>query len=142
MLDSIGFDAMKARGARALLACCKMLMAVALLAGCKAADQPNPVESKNGYSYIPIDGTAFLIPEKSWLKGYANNATDGSICCIMLHATIPDVQPWSPERNEEMYPKEGIQRSMGMALRGTDLPLWSSRLAAGAFTYRKYPRRP
>lgn len=90
MLDLMGLDSWKAGGARALLAGCKALVAVVLLAGCKGADNPSPVQSKNGYSYIPIDGTAFLIPEKSWLKGYANKATDGSVCCIMHHAPCDD----------------------------------------------------
>ncbi len=30
-----------------------------------AARMNNPVESKDGLSYIPIDDTAFLIPEKT-----------------------------------------------------------------------------
>jgi len=64
---------------------------------------PNPVESKDGLAYIPIDDTAFLIPEKTWLKGYSRKSADGLVHSITLHATIPDVQPWSPERNDEMY---------------------------------------
>lgn len=63
----------------------------------------NPVESKDGLSYIPIDDTAFLIPEKTWLKGYGRKSTDGSVASITLHATVPDVQPWSQERHDEMY---------------------------------------
>jgi hypothetical protein len=54
---------------------------------------PDPVKSKNGLSYIPIDDTAFLIPEKTWLKGYSRNSTDGMVYSITLHATVPDVQP-------------------------------------------------
>jgi hypothetical protein len=74
------------------------------LVACKRSSRlPNPVESKDGVSYIPIDDTAFLIPEKTWLKGYSRNSTDGLVCCITLHATIPDVQPWSQTRHEEMY---------------------------------------
>lgn len=67
----------------------------------------NPVESKNGLAYIPIGETAFLIPEKTWLKSYGRNASDGAVSTIILHATVPDVQPWSPERNDEMYWKAG-----------------------------------
>jgi len=79
---------------------------------------PNPVESKNGMSYIPIDDTAFLIPEKTWLKGAARNSTDGLVCCITLHATIPDVQPWSKERHEEMYWKAGPGKKLDIYLNG------------------------
>ena len=80
-----------------------MAMALALPACHDGRSLPNPVESKDGASYIPIDDTAFLIPEKTWLKGTARNSTDGMVCCITLHASVPDVQPWSPERDEEMY---------------------------------------
>lgn len=74
------------------------------LAAChRGPPLPNPVESKDGVSYIPIDDTAFLIPEKTWLKGTARNSTDGMVCCITLHASVPDVQPWSPERDDQMY---------------------------------------
>jgi hypothetical protein len=67
----------------------------------------NPVVKENGMAYIPIDDTAFLIPEKTWLKGYARNSTDGLVYRFTLHATVPDVQPWSKERHEEMYWKMG-----------------------------------
>ena len=82
----------------ALLFLCLML----LMSGC-GKKNPNPVEKKEGMVFIPIDDTAFLIPEKTWLKSYANNSTDGSVCCFTLHATIPDVQPWSEARHDEMY---------------------------------------
>lgn len=78
---------------------------------------PNPVESKNGQSYIPIADTAFLIPEKKWLKGVARNSTDGSVCCITLHSTIPDVQPWSKERHKEMYWSAGPGKKLEISLR-------------------------
>ena len=64
---------------------------------------PNPVQSVDGMSYIPIEDTAFLIPDKTWLKSYARNSTDGTVNSITLHATVPDVQPWSQERHDEMY---------------------------------------
>jgi hypothetical protein len=67
----------------------------------------NPVEKRDGQVFIPIDDTAFLIPEKSWLKSYGRRSTDGQVCCFTLHATVPDVQPWSEERDEEMYWKMG-----------------------------------
>lgn len=97
-------------------------LALAALLTLSACDRspalPNPVESKDGVSYIPIDGTAFLIPEKTWLKGAARNSTDGLVCCITLHATIPDVQPWSKERHEEMYWKAGPGKKLDIYLNG------------------------
>ena len=75
-----------------------------IMGGCGgSAKLPNPVKSKDGLAYIPIDETAFLIPEKTWLKSYARNLTDGAVDSVTLHATVPDVQPWSPERHDEMY---------------------------------------
>ena len=64
---------------------------------------PDPVQSKDGVAYIPIDDTAFLVPEETWLRGYSRNSTDGLVANIALHASVPDVQPWSPERNDAMY---------------------------------------
>jgi hypothetical protein len=80
-------------------------IAVLLLASCgqDGKRQVDPVVRDNGYAYIPIDNTAFLIPEKTGLKSYGRNMKDGLISTISLHATIPDVQPWSPERHDEMY---------------------------------------
>ncbi len=72
----------------------------------------------NGLSYILIDDTAFLIPEKTWLKGTARNSTDGQVCCIFLHATIPDVQPWSPERHDEMYWIAGPGKLLEITIHG------------------------
>ena len=68
---------------------------------------PDPVQSKDGVAYIPIDDTAFLVPEETWLRGYSRNSTDGLVANIALHASVPDVQPWSPERNDAMYWKAG-----------------------------------
>lgn len=79
---------------------------------------PNPVESKKGVSYIPIDDTAFLIPEKTWLTGFSRRSTDGSVGSISLHATIPDVQPWSQERHEEMYWRAGPGKKLRIRLDG------------------------
>ena len=67
----------------------------------------DPVVKENGMAYIPIDDTAFLIPEKTWLKGYSLKREDGLVGTIILHSTVPDVQPWSKERHEEMYWKMG-----------------------------------
>lgn len=78
----------------------------------------NPVESKDGLSYIPIDDTAFLIPEKTWLKGYGRNSTDGAVSSITLHATVPDVQPWSQERHEEMYWPAGPGKKLLIYIKG------------------------
>ncbi|MDR1850215.1 MAG: hypothetical protein LBQ75_09255 [Zoogloeaceae bacterium] len=88
-----------------------VLAFVALLVFSACGDSPrlpNPVESKNGMSYIPIDDTAFLIPEKTWLTGFSRRSTDGSVGSISLHATIPDVQPWSKKRHVEMYGYGGM----------------------------------
>lgn len=84
----------------------------------KAAGVPDPVERKDGLAYIPIDDTAFLIPEKTWLKGYSRNSTDGLVASITLHATIPDVQPWSPERHEEMYWPAGPGKKLEIYIKG------------------------
>jgi len=86
----------------------RLVLALFLAVGLAACDGEKPhssnsVQSHNGVSYIPIDDTAFLIPEKTWLKGYARHSTDGMVGSITLHATIPDVQPWSKDRHEEMY---------------------------------------
>jgi len=87
------------------------------LMGC-GQSLPDPVEKKDGLVYIPIDDTAFLIPEKTWLKSYARNSTDGLVCCITLHATIPDVQPWSQARHEEMYLRAGPGKKLDISIMG------------------------
>lgn len=95
------------------------LAALLTLSACNRSPAlPNPVESRDGVSYIPINDTAFLIPEKTWLKGAARNSTDGLVCCIQMHATIPDVQPWSKERHEEMYWKAGPGKMLDIHLYG------------------------
>jgi hypothetical protein len=86
--------------------CTKRLLAILFLTltmvtACKRL--PNPVISENGQSYIPIADTAFLIPEKTWLTGFGRNSTDGMVSSISMHATVPDVQPWSPAVNDVMY---------------------------------------
>lgn len=92
------------------------------LAAChRGPPLPNPVESKDGVSYIPIDDTAFLIPEKTWLVGTARKSTDGLVCCIDLHATVPDAQPWSPERNDEMYWPAGPGKKLQISIRGNEV---------------------
>jgi hypothetical protein len=78
----------------------------------------DPAESEKGLVYIPIDDTAFLIPEKTWLKGYSRKKTDGSVGRITLHATVPDVQPWSPERHEEMYWPAGPGKKLLIYIKG------------------------
>ena len=79
---------------------------------------PDPVQSKDGVAYIPIDDTAFLVPEKTWLRGYSTKLTDGSVGSITLHASVPDVQPWSPERNSAMYWKAGPGLSLQIVIKG------------------------
>jgi hypothetical protein len=81
---------------------------------------PDPVQSKDGVAYIPIDDTAFLVPEKTWLRGYSTKLTDGSVGSITLHASVPDVQPWSPERNDAMYWKAGPGLSLRIVIEGND----------------------
>lgn len=68
---------------------------------------PDPVERKDGKVWIPIADTAFLIPEKTWLKSYARKSTDGSVDTFIVHVTAPDVQPWSEAVNDQMYPPLG-----------------------------------
>ncbi len=86
----------------------QLLFAIVLVvtAGC-SKHFPDPVESKDGQSWIPIAGTAFLIPEKSWLTGYARNSMDGMVSHISMHAMAPEAQPWSQAIHEQMYPKLG-----------------------------------
>lgn len=78
----------------------------------------DPVERTDGMAYIPIDDTAFLIPEKTWLKGYSRNSTDGLVYSITLHATIPDVQPWSQARHDEMYWPAGPGKKLEIYIKG------------------------
>lgn len=77
-----------------------------LLAGC-GKGLPDPVERKNGAARIPIDGLVFVIPEKSWLRGYSRNSTDGSVYGFTLHAAAPNVEPWSPANDARMYKVPG-----------------------------------
>jgi hypothetical protein len=84
----------------------------------KVPPLPDPVEHKDGVAYIPIDDTAFLIPEKTWLKGYSRNATDGMVGSIALHATVPDVQPWSQARHDEMYWPTGPGKKLEIHIYG------------------------
>ncbi len=76
------------------------------VAGCNNG-LPSLVESANGQTWIPIADTAFLIPDKTWLKGYGHRKSDGLIAHISLHAMAPDAQPWSEEVQDLMYPKVG-----------------------------------
>ncbi len=56
------------------------LAALLTLSACNRSPAlPNPVESKDGVSYIPIDDTSFLIPDKTWLTGVSRKATDGTV---------------------------------------------------------------
>jgi len=101
----------------------------------RAADR---VQKQNGTAYIPIDDTAFLIPEKTWLKGYARNATDGLVDSIAMHATVPDVQPWSQARNEEMYWPAGPGKKLEIYIkaggsRAPDFHIPRSNRPAGQF---------
>jgi hypothetical protein len=92
---------------------CKLLsrafIAIALSVSLSACGKklPDPVERKDGYAYIPIADTAFLIPEKTWLKSFARKSTDGSVDSFVVHVTAPDVQPWSQAVNDQMYPPLG-----------------------------------
>ena len=93
-----------------------------LVSGCdsehKKSYASDPVEKKNGMAFIPLYDIAFLIPEKTWLTGYARNSTDGLVCCIQLHATVPDAQPWSKERNDEMYWRAGPGKKLMISITG------------------------
>ena len=79
---------------------------------------PDPVQSKDGVAYIPIDDTAFLVPEETWLRGYSRKSTDGTVGSITLHATVPDVQPWSRARHDEMYWKAGPGKKLLIYIKG------------------------
>jgi hypothetical protein len=92
-----------------------LIALLCLSVGCKRL--PNPVISQNGQSYIPIADTSFLIPEKTWLTGYGRNSTDGMVSSISLHATLPDVQPWSPAVNDIMYTGSNPGRKVDIEIR-------------------------
>lgn len=80
---------------------------------------PNPVISENGHSYIPIADTAFMIPEKTWLTGYGRSKAGGMVSSISMHATLPDVQPWSPAVNDVMYTGAIPGRKVDIEIRDT-----------------------
>ncbi len=85
-----------------------VLISVIILVALNACNRlPNPVEKKNGYSWIPIQDTAFLVQDKTWLKGYSRNSTDGLVYSFTLHAIAPIIQPWNPKINNAMYPPLG-----------------------------------
>jgi len=90
---------------------------VGTILGCDVDSQraKDPVIKVDGKAFIPIDNTAFLIPEKSWLVSYGRNSTDGLVAGFRLHASIPDVLPWSPER-KEMY--RGIGKRLEIRVDG------------------------
>ena len=92
------------------------------LPGCsKVEPLPNPVESKEGLAYIPIDDTAFLVPEKTWLTSYSRYSEAGKISSISLHATVPDVSPWSKLRDEEMYRRAGPGKKLLITIQGNQI---------------------
>jgi len=86
---------------------------------------PDPVTKANGIATIPIDGLVFAIPEKTWLKGYSRNSTDGLVHGFRLHAVAPNVEPWSPENNEQMYkvPGWGTRIEVSVTSRDGRLPV-------------------
>jgi hypothetical protein len=90
---------------------------------------PNPVERKDGYVWIPIADTAFLIPEKTWLKSFARKSTDGSVDSFVVHVTAPDVQPWSEGVNDQMYPPLGPGKRVEVNVRH------DANLTAGQYEY-------
>jgi hypothetical protein len=101
--------------------------AIALLVSLNACGKklPDPVLRKDGYAYIPIADTAFLIPEKTWLKSYGRKSTDGSVGSFNLHVTAPDVQPWSQEVNAKIYPPAGPGQRVDVFIMEVDEPLVS-----------------
>jgi hypothetical protein len=82
-----------------------VLMADAMT-GC-GKSVPNPVDETKDPIHIPFGDTVFVIPKKTWLKGYSRNSTDGLVSHISLHASAPNVEPWSPSVNDQMYPRLG-----------------------------------
>ncbi len=93
-----------------------------IVSGCnsdhKQSRSSDPVETKNGMAFIPLDNTVFLIPEKTWLTGYGRKSTDGLVSRIQLHATVPDAQPWSKERHDEMYWRAGPGKKLEISVTG------------------------
>ena len=55
------------------------------------------------YHYIPLKEAKFLIPDKTWLKGFSRMATDNSVYSITLHALPPNFEPWSQDKHKQMY---------------------------------------
>jgi|CXWL01.1.fsa_nt_gi hypothetical protein len=92
---------------RKLLSAVVVALALSISLNACGKKLPDPVERKDGYAYIPIADTAFLVPEKTWLKSYGRKSTDGSVDSFYLHVTAPDVQPWSEAVNAKMYPERG-----------------------------------
>jgi hypothetical protein len=78
-----------------------VLMAGAIT-GC-GKSVPNPVDQTKDPVHIPFGDTVFVIPKKTWLKGYSRHSTDGLVSHISLHALAPNVEPWSPAANDRMY---------------------------------------
>lgn len=100
----------------------QMLFSVLLCLATTACgkDLPNPVERKDGVARIPIDGLVFVIPEKTWLKGYHRNKTDGLVHGFDLHAFAPTVEPWSPDKDERMYKVPGWGARIEIAVTSND----------------------
>ena len=91
---------------RELLAVVSALFLLWSTASC-GRNLPNPVTITDGLARIPIGTMVFVIPEKTWLKGYSRNSTDGLVSGFQLHAAAPEVEPWSPENNARMYKVPG-----------------------------------
>lgn len=100
-----------------------LLIVSVILVGCGRL--PNPVEITDGQVWIPIGDTAFLVPEKIWLKSYARKSTDGMVDSFNLHAMAPEVLPWSKAVHSLMYPKNppGLGRLIIIYIRSTEQDL-------------------
>ena len=87
------------------------------------------------YHYIPLKEAKFLIPDKTWLKGFSRRATDNSVNTIALHAQPPDFLPWSQERHQQMY-------SSGMSMGVIEISIVNRAPNAEAFRNPPYGIHP
>lgn len=101
------------------------LVAMISLGAC-GRDLPNPVIRQDGVTIIPMVGRTFVVPDKTWLKGYYRRSTDGLVAGFSLHAVAPNVEPWSPERNHGMYRVPGWGNRIEIDVSRVDQePLWT-----------------
>lgn len=91
---------------KTLVLCLTLLTVVLGNVACNRDFPPDPVKRQDGFAVIPFDGTVWVIPEKTWLKGYGRSV-DGTVAHISLHAKAPEIAPWSEALHKTMYPEIG-----------------------------------